>query len=105
MTIYQKLIDGRLGEFFSKFSEIKFRSKEYILRAEDEPQGIYYLKSGFVKQVYLTETGKCLTLNIFKPGTYFPLTWALGGMMNHDFFEAMTAVVTFRAPKEQVLAW
>ena len=25
--------------------------------------------------------------------------------MNHDFFEAMTAVVTFRAPKEQVLAW
>ena len=105
MTINQKIIDGRLVEFFGRFSEIKYAKKEYILRAEDEPQGIYFLKSGFVKQVFLTESGKCLTLNIFKPGTYFPLTWALGGVENHDFFEAMTAVVTYRAPNDQVLAW
>ncbi len=91
--------------FFGKFTEIKYGKKEYILRSEDEPQGVYFIKSGYVKQVFLDESGKSLILNIYKPGAYFPMMWALGGMKNHDFFEAMTAVTVYRAPKEKVVKW
>lgn len=51
----------------------------------------------------LSENGKELTLNIFKPGTYFPMIWALSGIANSYYFESMTPTSVFCAPRDDVL--
>jgi len=99
----QKYIPGKLSTFFAGYKTITYKKGETILRSDDNPQGVYYIKKGFVKMDSIFENGREITLNIFKPGAYFPMTWAVGGIPNAYFFHAHTDVVIYRAPKESVL--
>ena len=51
------------------------------------------------------ENGKELTINIFKPGSYFPMLWAIGNISNDYYYQAITAVEVFRTPKEDLLTF
>lgn len=92
-----------MEEFFSGFKKLSFKKGQTILRAGDSPPGIFYLKSGNVRMYSVSESGAELTLNIFKPKTFFPLIWAIGEIPNGYFFEAMGAVEAYLAPKSQTL--
>jgi CRP-like cAMP-binding protein len=94
------IFDDRITRFLSKYQLLKFRKKDVILRAEDVPQGVYYILKGYVRVYSITPSGNELTLNLFKPGSLFPLTWALSDIENGYFYEAMTPVDVYRAPKE-----
>lgn len=48
----------------------------------------------------VTSNGEELTLNIFKSGNIFPMTWALGQIPNEYFFETMTESRVYRSPAE-----
>src|SRR3989344_193941 len=63
-----------------------YKKGETILRSDDNPQGVYYIKKGFVKMDSIFENGREITLNIFKPGAYFPMTWAVGGILQNIEF-------------------
>ena len=99
----QNPINQKLDNFFSQFRERRFKKGQVIIRAEDEPGGVYYLTSGFVRFYSIFEDGKELTLNIFKPGSYFPMLWALADIPNVYFFEPITNVSVRQAPKSKVL--
>jgi len=73
------------------------------LHAEDTPQGVYYLKDGYVRLFSVSDLGKELSLNIFKPGSFFPMTWAIADVPNRYFFEALTDVAVLRMPKDEVV--
>src|SRR3989344_6369294 len=96
-------LDKKLLSFFSKYPLIQYKKKEILLRAEDSPQGAYYLLNGYIRTYTITPDGVELTLNIFKPGTIFPLSWCVAGIENNYFYEAMTASHLYRAPKEEAL--
>lgn len=91
-----------LETFFEKYTRLKYKKGEIILRAEDTPQGVFYLKKGYVRQYMVAESGAMLMLHIFKPNSFFPMTWALNDTPNTYYYEAMTAVEVWRAPKEAV---
>lgn len=97
-SILQKVLDT----FFQKYTRMKYKKGEIILRAEDAPQGVFYLKKGFVRQYMVAESGATLMLHIFKPNSFFPMTWALNDTPNTYYYEAMTTVELWRAPKEAV---
>jgi CRP-like cAMP-binding protein len=92
-----------LEDFFSRFTSIEFQKGDLLIRALENPPGIYYLRSGYVRLYSITETDNELTLNIFKPGSFFPMIWALGNLDNTFFFEALSPVSAWRAPKDQVV--
>lgn len=92
----------KVYKFFSQFKPLTYQKGEVLLRAEDPPQGVFYVKNGYVRLYTLSEDGRELTLNIFKPGSYFSMMWALGDIPNSYHFEAMTEVKVLRAPKETV---
>lgn len=92
----------KLQRFFGKFREINYQRGELILRAGEEPEGVYYLKKGNVKLYLVSESGLELNLNIFKPGSYFPMMWAIGKMENEYNYEAMGEVVVQLAPEGKV---
>lgn len=74
-----------------------------VLRADDDPPGVLYLKSGFVRLYSISPNGQEITFNIYKPSTFFPMTWAIGNSPNTYFFEAITPVEVWRAPKDKFL--
>lgn len=97
-SILQKVLET----FFQKYTRLKYKKGEVILRAEDIPQGVFYLRKGYVRQYMVAESGAMLMLHIFKPNSFFPMTWALNDTANTYYYEAMTVVEIWRAPKEAV---
>ncbi len=99
MTAIQKLFD-----FFSHHKVIRYKKGEILLRPGDIPQGIFFLKKGFVRLYSISESGEELTLIIFKQYNLFPLVWAVNNAPNEYYLEAMTTPTEiFRAPKEDFL--
>lgn len=96
------IIQRAIEDFFGKYTKIKFKKGEVIIRAEDAPQGVFYLKRGFVRQYLVGSTGTMLMLQIYKPNAFFPMTWAVNDTPNIYCFEAMSNVEVWRAPKDAV---
>lgn len=89
--------------FYKQFTIRDYKKGEMLIRADDDPQGIFCLKKGYVRQYTISKAGFELTLHILKPISYFPMVWAVNGTPNVYYFEALTPVEVGRAPKDQVV--
>lgn len=90
-------------KFYEQFTTRKYKKGEMLIRADDDPQGIFCLTKGYVRQYTISKTGFELTLHILRPISYFPIVWAINGTPNVYFFEALTLVEVVRAPRKQVV--
>jgi CRP-like cAMP-binding protein len=90
-------------KFYEQFILRQYKKGEMLIRADDDPQGIFCLTKGYVRQYTISKSGLELTLHILKPTSYFPMVWAINGTPNVYFFEALTAIEVGRAPREQVV--
>ena len=90
-------------DFYKQFTKRSYKKGEILIRADDDPQGIFCLTQGYVRQYSISKTGFEFTLNILKPISYFPMVWAVNGTPNVYYFEALTSVEVGRAPREQVV--
>ena len=101
----KKTTNKNLDEnFFAKFGPVKiYKKDQLIVEPEKEPAGVFYLKKGFARLYTISKEGKEITFNIYKPGMYFPLIWALNQNINIYFIEALTDVEVLKAPKEEVI--
>ena len=91
--------------FYKQFKIRNYKKGETLIRADDDPQGIFFLKKGYVRQYTISKSGMELTLHILKPVSYFPMVWAINGTPNVYFFEALSAVEVGRAPRDQVVSF
>jgi CRP/FNR family transcriptional regulator, cyclic AMP receptor protein len=89
--------------FFSHYTLLRYKKGEVIVRAEDPPPGVFYLKRGFVRKCLVSEKGELLMLHVFKSGSFFPMTWVINNTPNKYYFEALSPAEITRAPKEDVL--
>jgi CRP/FNR family transcriptional regulator len=91
------------NDFYDQFITRKYGKGETLIRSDDDPQGIFYLTKGYVRQYTTSKSGIELTLHILKPISYFPMVWAINGTPNVYNFEALTDVEVGRAPRDQVV--
>lgn len=91
--------------FYKQFTVRNYKKGEILIRADDDPQGIFCLTKGYVRQFIISKTGFELSLHILKPISYFPMIWALNGAPNIYFFEALTPVEVGRAPKDKAVSF
>jgi len=89
--------------FYKQFTIRDYKKGEMLIRADDDPQGIFCLTKGYVRQYTISKLGYELTLHILKPISYFPMVWAVNGTPNVYYFEALTPVEVGRAPRDQVV--
>lgn len=92
-------------EFYKQFVTRNYKKGEMIIRADDDPFGIFYLTKGYVRQYTISKAGFELTLHILKPISYFPMVWAVNGTPNVYYFEALTPVEVGRAPRDEVVTF
>lgn len=103
--ITDEAVAQKLDQFFSQFKHLIFKKGEILIRADDDPAGIFYLKKGTVRQYAISKDGEEQTLNLYKPISFFPLMWAVNSTPNTYYFEAVSEVEICRAPKDQVISF
>lgn len=96
---------GKFDTFYKQFKTRTYKKGETLIRADDDPQGIFCLTKGYIRQYTISATGTELTLHILKPNAYFPMVWAINGTPNVYYFEALTPVEVGRAPRDQVVTF
>lgn len=89
--------------FYTQFKPRSYKKGEMLIRSDDDPQGIFCLTKGYVRQYTISKIGNELTLHILKPISYFPMVWAINGTPNVYNFEALTNVDVGRAPRDEVV--
>lgn len=80
-----------------------FSKGTVIIHGYEEPQGVYLIKSGFVKAYSISPDGHSNLLMIHKKGEFIPLPWALEGVHKPGmFYEAISDVMVLRASKDNL---
>lgn len=96
-------VEQEINEFFKKYKKQNFKKGEMLIRADDEPSGVFLLSKGNVKMYALNANGDEQTLTVFKEGSFFPMSWVLAELKNRYFFEAATECEVYKAPKLAVV--
>ena len=93
----------KLDNFFSKRKPLQYKKGEVILHAGDMPQGVMYLKKGYVRLNSTSEEGKELTLVIYRPGDLFPVVWTFFGQKPSIYdIDALTDCEIIRVSREEL---
>ncbi len=100
-----EVIQKKLEIFFSSYKLQTFKKGEILIRADEDPSGIYFLKSGGVKEYVISQKGEELIVNTFKPFSFFPMSWAMNATLNKYYFEVTSDTSIWKAPKEDVLSF
>lgn len=96
-------VQNKLVEFFEKSRLGQYKKGELLFRPGDNFSNIYFIKSGYVRLFLNDDNGKEITINVFKPVFYLSLYYAIKNKENRYFFEALTDVEMWKAPKQEVL--
>ena len=90
----------RLIDFFEAGTKLSYRKGEAIIRPSDEPNGIYYIKSGFVRAYTITKYGEENSLIIRHKGEIFPMIWAFTGDHRDVTYESMCESIILRQSRD-----
>lgn len=74
-----------------------------IVCAGRDPDGVMLIDSGIVEQYDVTAAGNKVVVNRFRPGAFFPMSWALNRTPNEYFFGAADSVTVRYVPAEKVV--
>jgi CRP-like cAMP-binding protein len=98
-------VSNRVAGFFAAYSERIIAKGQIIVHAGEDPKGVYFIEEGRISQYDISDSGNQVVVNVFKPGAFFPMSWAINKTPNQYFFEATTRVVVRQAPAEEVVAF
>ncbi len=100
MTVEQKI-----EQFFDKYPTKTYDQGTTIVYAYDDPPGIMYIVEGQAIKYDISITGDKNILNSHKPGSFFPISWALNHTPNIYFIDAQKRCKIKIAPPEDVVTF
>lgn len=93
----------QLIAFFHTGTKLTYKKGESIVRAGDEPRGIYYIESGFVKAYAITKYGEENNLLVRQHDDLFPLIWAFTGLHRDITYQALDDTTLWRVARSEFL--
>lgn len=90
-------------QFFSQYPQRTYPKGQILIHSGDEPRQIFYLTKGMVRQYDISDRGDEVVVNVFKPGAFFPMLWAMTKLPNRYFFGAETTIEVRVVPYQEVL--
>jgi CRP-like cAMP-binding protein len=98
-------VKQKLQQFFSRYPLRHIKKGTFIVHAGSNPQGIYFLTQGIVRQSVTTAKGEDVVLNLFKPVSFFPLQSAVAKISNRYDFIAFTDITIQIAPAHDLASY
>jgi CRP-like cAMP-binding protein len=93
----------KLQEFCTHAKEITYNKGEIILRPEKKPDGVFYIKEGYIKAYTISEQGHENVLVIYKPGEIFPIRWLILDKRKNVFYQTLSKSVLCKIPKNEFI--
>ena len=98
-------IAAKVEKFFGQYRMMHFEEGEILIQADTDPDGIFYIVAGQVRQYDVSSTGDQVVVNVFQPPAFFPMNWAILRHPNPYIFEAFTDTTVRKAPTAAVLGF
>lgn len=95
----------QVEDFFHQYKIRKYLKGQLLIFSGDQPEYVFYLVEGRVKQYDVTYRGDEITLNVFTPPAFFPMSLAINKNANVYTYEAETDVVIRQAPASDVVTF
>ncbi len=95
----------KVKSFFSCYPLKQLSKGMVFIQANQSPEAVFYLKRGYVKQYAVCPEGRECAVNIFKPGSFFPMLCALGQVKNRYYYKTLSQVELYEAPKAAAVAF
>lgn len=100
---FAKSADANIEAYFRSGRPIYTIKGQYVIRGEDEPQGVYFLEKGQVRMYGINQRGEEYTFAIIAPSELFPLNWLFTKTSRQIFFQSLTPCTLYLQPRAQVL--
>lgn len=100
----QTILD-KITQFFSTSSIKTYTKGEILTFGDQDPESVSFLLDGIVEQYDITAEGNKITVNIFKPPAFFPMSWAINKTPNTYFYAALTDIHVQQASAEKTVAF
>lgn len=100
----QTILD-KINSHFSDSDTLTYSKGKIITLANQEPEGISLLLDGIVEQYDITPEGNKITVNIFKPPAFFPMSWAINRTPNTYFYAALTDIKIKQADADKTVVF
>jgi CRP-like cAMP-binding protein len=99
------VVAAKIEQFFARYPAREYRKGQILIHAHDNPEHIYHLIEGRVKQYDISYRGDEVVLNVFKPPAFFPMSYAINRTPNVYFYEAETDVQFQVAPLDDAVTF
>lgn len=96
-------VDKKIDAHFSKFPKRNYEKGQILLFADENPTNIFYIAEGKVRKYDVSYRGEEVIVNIFKPPSFFPMSWATNRSPNKFFYKAETDSILHIVPVEEAL--
>lgn len=96
-------IEKKLRKFFSKYKIIQLKKGQLLISPDKKVAGVYLLTAGSIRCYSISAEGAELSINTYRPVSYFPMNWALNDIQNRFFFDSLENSKLYLAPKEQFM--
>jgi len=97
------LVEEKINDFFANYPTQKCSKNTILIQLGEEPDAIYKLDSGRALQYDISKDGAKIAVNVFKPPSFFPMSWAINGTNGGYVFEAHDDCTFRKAPARDVL--
>lgn len=98
-----KSIQEKIYKYFEKYETETYSKGKILTFANQDPKGISLLIDGLVEQYDTTSEGNKITVNVFRPPSFFPMSWAINNTPNNYFYSALTDIeIKVADPKEVI---
>jgi CRP-like cAMP-binding protein len=79
-------VTDKIDAYLKQYPSRTYSSGETVLFAHQQPTDIFYIVSGKVNMYDVSPKGNEVVVNVYEPGRFFPLSWAINSTPNHYFF-------------------
>ncbi len=100
-----KEINNKIKQFFSQFKQKFLNKGEILILSGAKLKENFYLSSGSIKQYTITKKGYEIILNIFKQGTFFPMSNTMNDTTNEYYYEALEKTEVWIAPSDKLITF
>ncbi len=90
-----------LFDYFHSGRKLQFDKGEIVLRAGDEPRGVYLIEQGYMKVYSLAKDGTEHTHILYEPGDIFPVIWIFKDAIRNVYYQATSPVTIWVVPKDE----
>lgn len=98
-------VNREVAAFFQQYPIRHLEQDQLFIHAGSEPEGIFYLVSGQVRQYDIDTQGQEIVVNVFKPAAFFPMSWAINHTPNRYFYAAAVPSDVRVAPATDAVAF